>query len=295
MATLPRRIRAAAIRQRYRKANQLTRRVVTIKKVKANTAIVTESYGADENGNELQGADFEVNLGYSNYSPRAGFKVYIVPDALEQGAWVIDQPVRADMQAKGVSVASLNPNAPQRQFVTLQNSTTLLSRPVGTTNNGSTVVTVYPLIYDFDGLTKFDGTTTLASKVDLSSLIPATGYHRLVGVYLDGYRGTLHAAASTTVAISTALDFEDIIELDSKRPPDALPIAVYRLADNQTTITESSIYEDVRQFLNVPSAAGWSSNPSRSVRLRPTYVQQTKLRQTYDAVRVEVLGRLEAI
>lgn len=186
--------------------------------------------------------------------PRVGREVWVgvgYDDELE-----ILGGVAGDYASAGIDTRALNPNTPERQFVRLTDATRLMSRPVGTGVNPSALVTVMPALFDFYGsYTAYEGTTTTALKVDMTSLFPPSGQRRLAVVWVSLLDRLAYATASVS-QVELTFDATDINEAFVDRPFEGVPVQAYLLQGGQTTITSQALWLDLRQFINTPPENG---------------------------------------
>jgi hypothetical protein len=219
--------------------------------------------GVDENGYaRFQQATIVRSAIGAAYLPNIGATVVIGNDAdgfdaVITGAW-------AQAIQSGITPAITNPLRREARYTTTDSYIPLMSYPVATGSSDSTLVTVREWIYSDDNgnYTRYQGTQLEADKVDLSSYVPAAGEHRYVVIWLDtwleaqGFTPEV-VTASIAQAVTIALDDTDLEECYDDRPPDAVPIKAYRLADNQTTIRQTALDVDLRQMINTPRLWGF--------------------------------------
>lgn len=214
----------------------------------------------DATGDVTYGAPQIVQAGLTaGYIPRVGQRVYIGYGI--NGQLQILSGSFEGMVAQGINPLAINPNAPERQFLKLENATNLLSLPVNTVGTPGLLVTVYPLIYDQDfTLENYAGTVTAAQKIDLTSFVPTgTGTHRVVMLYLRTTDGTIQTVGSVPQPTSEAFDFTDALECDEQRDADTIPIRGYQLLDSTITMTTANLWQDFRQWVNIPEPLGFPS------------------------------------
>lgn len=102
-------------------------------------------------------------------------------------------------------------------------------------------------------LTWFPGGT-----VDLTALVPTAGNQCIAVIVVKSDYATLAAYASTAKDSTDVLgvtDIQEALNAAAAVDPAAVPIWAWRLHDAQTTITDKDSWLDLRQFLNLTSAA----------------------------------------
>lgn len=87
-------------------------------------------------------------------------------------------------------------------------------------------------------------------KVDLVALIPAANTHRYVALFLKSDE-TVQIVGSTAIASITPLQETDKQECFDARDFDTIPIWLWRLHDNQSSITNEDKVEDLRPWLDI--------------------------------------------
>lgn len=155
-----------------------------------------------------------------------------------------------------------NPTARNPKWLRVKNFVRWLTRPVGSESGAtSTLITrrENPVFVDdyLEYLTD-SGTILAAAKPDLSSLIPAAGYHCVVCVFYDTLAETHFAAASTAQVLATPLDDTDVVECFAQlEHNEYVPLLSLTLADNQSSIDINDYRNDLRQFVNAPRVYGF--------------------------------------
>lgn len=230
---------------------------------------------SDSNGNATKTAYTLVHSGVTaNYLPDAGRRVIIGLDYYGRKAILSADPV--DLETAGIDPRVFNPSRRENNFISLRDVTRLMSRPVGTINTASTLVNVQPAIFDFyNERVVYRGTELQADKVDLSSLVPSTGYYRIAIVWVSLLDQTAYTSASDAQTIATAFDASDFEEAFLDRPFEAVPVQAYVLSNAQTSVDASAMYEDLRQFLNTPPRIGFPSLIQYRENIRTNYKQLT--------------------
>lgn len=129
--------------------------------------------------------------------------------------------------------------------------TTLFCHALTTATTPSTSVAVRAWIYTrHNTIQRFAG-----AQVDLSSVIPAVGLHRIAVVFVT-YANSTEVVASTTKNTLDPIDLTDVQECFDNRTPGSYPVWAWKLADAQTSITENDKWLDCRGILNVDSIDG---------------------------------------
>lgn len=129
---------------------------------------------------------------------------------------------------------------------------TALSHAVSTSNTPSTDVAVRSWIYlQEDTWYYFPG-----ERVPLASFIPAAGLQCLAGLYLKDDL-TIEVLASTDKDLLDPLGLDDVQEIHDAATAGSIPIWFWRLADDQSEVTDVDSFLDGRQFLNtITSSTG---------------------------------------
>lgn len=210
-----------------------------------------------------------VNVGVADYWTDNNTKVFLQKDPY-YGEWEISRADLRDAKAKNRNAIQLNTGFPQNKYIRLKNVARLICRPVGGNPGTSTLVGVRGLLYDdnYNDLNRFTATARVADKLDLASFIPSAGNHAVVIVHLDTFNNTIVATSSTAQGLATSLDFTDYQEAMDAGHTDYIPIQAFHLADAQTSINNTHLGEDLRQFINMPEAIGNEFVLSKHTRLR---------------------------
>jgi hypothetical protein len=217
------------------------------------------------------------DLGVSTYTPPfvvnntmgAQFKTYdgagVRIGTDDYGELAVLRADGRDMIQANIDPGVLNAAAAETQYIGLAQMQLFRCFP-NSAATPSTKVSVSPLMYydAYGALNHWNAT----AQLDLASYIPTTANHRVVVVWLDTYANSLSASASTTQAMTVAIDLTDYAECFAAAPAEVMPVQGYYLSNAQTAVTVGSIGIDLRQFINVPSALGNPNPISRNERLR---------------------------
>jgi hypothetical protein len=216
--------------------------------------------GADGSGQQRlsPAAAVRVAVGAA-FVPRVGLRVRVGVDA--DGVDAVVQGDFSAMVEAGVNPLSSNPLLPDARFITNDHYIPLKSDPVATGLTPSALVNARAWFYDVveDYVGWFAGTNAQAEKVDLQPFIPAANQHRYAVVWLDVVDGTLHVTASPPVSQTISLTTDAIDSCFADRPPDAVPIKAYYLADG-AALRQRADHVDLRTLVNVPPPVG-APNP----------------------------------
>lgn len=146
-----------------------------------------------------------------------------------------------------------DPNTAVSPWLYQDKFVTLLSYAYTTTSGGpSTDIGVRGWLYIRSGtLTFFPG-----GRIDAASFIPSAGNHRVVSVFLKS-DNTLELIGSTAKSIVDPLTYTvDVQETLDNATAGSVPIWAWILKDNQSAITDSDKWLDLRNLVNDPEAAG---------------------------------------
>lgn len=250
--------------------------------------------GSDSNGNATYGAPVHTRFAMGAVvTPQHGATVYV-----KKGASGHDEVVEGDWEQAiqaGINPAATNPLNKESIYHTTDSYIPLLSLPVATETTASLKVTTQQWLYDNDNGDLVFFNPQYADQLSLASLIPAAGYHRYIVVWLDTYTNTLSATASTSTSMFTALTTADILECDTTRPADSVPLKAYYLANNPTTLRADYKHVDLRQMINTPNLLGHENTIGHNVRvwpLRTWIVSDITLSATGN---IELIGEMIAI
>lgn len=215
---------------------------------------VREELAVDSDGNFVYSEPFPVrDGGGSSYGIWMGAGVRVAWDEIDSEYFI----ERADFQstiADGVNPSAYNPSNPYiKADNPLKRVPYLLSQAVATGGTPTTKVSVNPFAY-IDGAGVFHAFA--GDKIDLNGDIPSSGQHRLSVVWLKEDE-TLDTSTSTAKSITIPLTFTADLAECLNAPPSSLsiPTKAYRLYGDQTTVTQLDEWDDIRQWINVPSAS----------------------------------------
>lgn len=158
---------------------------------------------------------------------------------------VLGQNHRASEQ-NGINPASLNTGDPSVQGVATITLLPLLSHAVGTQPNPSTKI-------GFKSFRYYDAENSVgwyvgsvASQVDLASSIPTAGNHRYVAIFFNTSDQSFTVTGSTAKNLAIPLSEADKQECFDSMPPLSIPVALWRLQNAQTSVTQADFVEDLR-------------------------------------------------
>lgn len=224
--------------------------------------------GKDENGFATYSSPQmarSANAAYLNFEGAGVYVAYRDNNELE-----VVSAHYAFIDQAGYDTRTLNPLNQQSRFVYPFQLTYGLANAVATSLTDSFLVTVKWFRHYTGGNTFQAFETPLeADKIDLSSYIPATDMHCYAAVWIDTYTNTAEVTTSTPQALSSPLDDTDIQELVTDRPPDAMPLKAFYLANDQATLKQSADESDLRQHMSVPPVLGFPQTLNTRERVRP--------------------------
>lgn len=232
----------------------------------SNLVWVRELLGANDDGSPRLSPPFSVRkLPNINFYPAEGQTVWVGLDRHKQLA--VKDVSWESMTAQGISTNSANAYDPRTKFNNFETITELYAQAIGTTNSPSTSVNVMPFRYidDYNQLKYWGG-----GQISLASLIPATDLQRCVLIYLKPDL-TLVAYGSTTQSLFTPMDATDIQECINQRAADAIPVALFKLANGQVSVTDKALSDHYRQFMNTPPAVGFPYEMRYQFQIRQGY------------------------
>jgi len=163
---------------------------------------------------------------------------------------VLGQNSRA-MEQIGINPAVLNTGDPSVQGVATNNLLPLLCHAVGTQATPSTKVGIKSFRY-YDAENQvgwYQG--SVSTQVDLASYIPTAGNHRYVAIFFKTSDQTFSVTTSTSKSTAIPLSDIDKQECFNTMPPLSIPVAMWRLADAQTSVTQADFIEDLRPLYGV--------------------------------------------
>jgi hypothetical protein len=218
--------------------------------------------GTDSNGNTIYTSAIPIRYNpSSSVIEEVGVKVVIKIDY--DGLESIKEMAVDWFDDTSIDSRSFNPASPYRvaAWVLLRNVVRGVCRAVGSVAGvASTLVTIREIPYFVSNALDrwvYTGTVEEADKVDLASYIPAVDTHRRVNVYFDTYLQEPVVTASTAQALTSGLDTTDDDECWEQVPHNEhSPLVAFELADNQSSVTNDDLIEDLRQFLNPPPVLG---------------------------------------
>lgn len=174
------------------------------------------------------------------------------------------------MDQAGINTATLNPLNQQSKFVYEWQLTYGLASSVGNTASPSTLVTVKSFRHFVGDTFQTFETPLEADKIDLAASVPAVDEQRLAALWLDTYTNLIEVTESTAQSIDDPLDATDVQELVADRPPDAMPLKAFRLADGQVSIQQNPTTEtSLRQHMATPALLGFPQVLDTRERVRP--------------------------
>lgn len=195
--------------------------------------------------------DTEAYLGGINLQMKPGNPLVLELDENDD-YWIVRADVRAQIAA-GYNTYQDNALDPSHEVV---RQDAILTGYSHQTKTPSTRIYVKGWIFFVDGT----GYYFPGGTINLSSSIPAAGLHRYVLIVVKQDL-TLAAFASTSQSVNDPLDFTDVNEawaLAYANAKSNAPMWIWRLADGQTTITDTDRKIDVRQIINSQLTGGLS-------------------------------------
>jgi len=241
--------------------------------------------GTDSNGQTVYGAARPVR-----YNANAGIIAHAGVEVLVwkheyDGIETIKEMDPSWWARVNIDSRTSNPGEPASKWVSRLNLIEMLNRPTGSSSgSASTLVTTRENPFFFNDFQDWVRTpsTTPTNQSDLASYIPAADTHRVVITYYDVIANTRAAAASTAKALSTALDFNDFLEIRGLLPHnECLPLTAYELADNQGSININDMMDDLRNWLSMPAIIGF---PNPMLDGKAWILRETHQLVTYDLV-----------
>ncbi|KKL88129.1 hypothetical protein LCGC14_1927800 [marine sediment metagenome] len=229
--------------------------------VQNDLKFVREIQGLDSSGNQRFGEPILVRSSVMG-AHLVGYGTRVAVGYDFDGELAILGADYKSMIQSGVNPAVLNYADPRTKTVSTNAIPQLLSFAVADVNTASLKVAVNPFVYrDFLGeLRVFNGEQT-----DLTSFVPSTtGNHALVVLFLDMRDNTIVVHSSTekagTIKLSYGIDLAEVYDAASIY---AIPIKGWKLEQGQTTITQSSQFDDLRPFVNTAQSPGFPSPITR--------------------------------
>lgn len=179
----------------------------------------------------------------TNYMMYAGTPV-IVGYVLGELA-ILGQYAQAT-EAIGINPSVLNIGNPFTQSTQTTELLPLLCHAVGTTTTPSTKIGIKSFrYYDMQNQVRWYR-ASVATQVDLASHIPSAGQHRYVVIFFDTLNEVFVVKTSASQSMVIPLDDTDKQECFDSMPPYSIPIAMWRLRDAQTSVTQADFVEDLR-------------------------------------------------
>ena len=182
------------------------------------------------------------------YSPYPGSPVIVGYD--EKGDLAIE---KADFDA--IVEANGNPlvyNSGDNRLTSFNQTDGLLPLSCGAVSSAEGTLTNEVYVNSFRFV---DKTNTVqwfeGALVDLTALVPGANLHRYVALFLKDDL-TIEAIGSTPIATITPLTESDKQECFDTREVLSIPIALWRLHDAQTVVTNSDKVEDLRPWIKSP-------------------------------------------
>lgn len=149
-------------------------------------------------------------------------------------------------QALGLNPVVLNPGNPFTQSTPTTEILPLLCHAVGTIATPSTKVGVKSFRYSTPERVVGWYQGSVSTQIDLASYIPPTGEHRYAAIFFNVADQTFTVRASTSKNMIVPLDDADKQECFNQQPPYSIPVAMWRLHNGQTSITQADFVEDLR-------------------------------------------------
>jgi hypothetical protein len=214
--------------------------------------------GADANGIMTYGLARPIRYVQGAVIAKAGIEVLVEKDRFD-GIETITRMRPGYFDDAHIDSRIFNAGEPTTKWWDSRNFIRWLNRPSGSASSPSTLVTTRenPFYWnDAQDWAQFAATTP-GNQLDLSSYIPAAGYHRLVITYVDILLGTTAVVGSTAKTLATALDFNDYLECRGLLPHnECMPLTAYELADAQTAIDGNDVVEELRSWIALPAVMG---------------------------------------
>ena len=179
----------------------------------------------------------------------------------------------AGMDRAGIDTRVLNPLNQQSKFVYPWQLTYGQASAVATSVTTSFRVMVKSFRHYTGNVFKTFSTPLQADKINLSSYVPAANMHCYAAVWIDTYTNTAVVTTSVSQSLFTPLDETDLQELivrtASSRPADGIPLKAFYLSNGQSTIQQSALDVDLRQWLDNPMPWGFPNVLNTLERVRP--------------------------
>ena len=250
------------------------------------------SGGTDGNGNTAFTQPVAASL-RTDVPPRTNYPVLVYRNPADD-SWVIASKDYVRANAAGDNTNALNLLDPAQWQVWLKDIRNFRAFSPSTNDNPSTLITVEPLLFQFDG-SLFDGGQTTSDNIQLSSYIPADGTQRLVVMGERPYDRTIQIVAGTQIPItSTQYSLSDVNALAYQFDDYVMPIRALKLANNAGMLKEGDMHADLRQFVNVPQPRGFPLIVNRHIHILENY-QEFFTECDVDNGLLEVDGLLEEV
>lgn len=238
----------------------------------------TEHYGkvyirfpenTDDNNATVLGQAVEASVSPNvNFTYKTNLPVLVRKIGANGGYRVVDVDEHAARNV-GFNTHSLNPLNPANTQDWLRNMRDGRLFAPATQDVGSLYVSVEPFVYYFDG-SLYDGGKP--SSINLSSYMPGTLLERLVLVGERSYDGSIQIISGSTRTITTTkYALSDISPLTYQFDDYMMPIRAVKLADNESTVLEKDLHQDLRQFMNVPQPRGFPQSIRRHIAVLGNY------------------------
>lgn len=252
--------------------------------------------GKDANGFALYSPPTIARSGGAAYLNYPGSGVYVGYGY--DGELEIKAAQNRFLDQAGINTSTLNPLNQQSKWVYPWQLTYGLALAVANSVTDSTLVMVKKLrAYVGNTWIPFD-TPLEADKPDLAAVIPIADEQAYATLWLDTYTGLTEAISSVAQSLDTPMEEEDLQETifnaSESRPPDAIPLKAFYLANNQTTITQNALDVDMRQLLDNPVLWGFPTDLKTRERVWPGYTLVTGSYTEVDAgsLTVETGGKV---
>jgi hypothetical protein len=217
--------------------------------------------GTDENGNTTYTKALPIRYaGEGTIPAKEGIEVLVKRDV--DGIPSIFRVAPDYYDRAGIDSRAMNLGETFSRFFDVRNIIRWMARFVGShTTSESTLATIRENPFYVDNYMDwhaYAGTVLAATKPDLAAYIPAADYHCLAIIFFDTLQGTYAVYASTAQALDSALDSTDYDECFAQLPHQEFhPLVSIELADNQSSIDNNSVLEDLRQIMNMPQLYGF--------------------------------------
>ena len=150
------------------------------------------------------------------------------------------------MEAIGYNPAVLNTGNPSLQGVATTDLMPLLCHAVGTSASPSTKVGIKSFRYSTVENTIGWYSAGVSTQVDLASYIPSAGNHVYACIFFNTPNQTFSVVASTPKVLAIPLADSDKQACFNAKPPYSIPVAMWRLQNGQTAVTQADFVEDLR-------------------------------------------------